>query len=393
MHYRKLPGQLALGVALLSLASCRPGADAGVEPTPPLPASVAVISTWNQGTGALIDREERLVLTSAQAVGAQDTVEVIFAVVEDGKARIKRDYYMKQAARLKGRVLKKDKLHDLALLQVESVPEGMPELKLASALPEENAAVQTVVDTSSKSALWAPKSATVAGISDQSFLAPDNERVTAKMLEVTLDGKYAKASGGAPLVNESGEVVGIITSAAAGRPRLLAIEVGEARNLLSLVYRDMGTRTFTDASRKVASKENADKEFDMAISYCDKALKLNPNEALTHNERGAALSYRNKYDEAIAAYTEALKLNPRLDRALRNRASAYLHKGGAELAQKAVNDCTEAIKINSKYINAYQTRSVAYHKLNKPDLAKVDEEAVAELSRPLWKSSGSVPDR
>jgi len=387
MHIRNLPGRLVLGLALLGLASCRPGSDS-VEPTLPLPAAVHVLNTWNPGAGALIDREERLLLTSAQTAGAADSVEVIFVALEEGKAKIRRDYYMKQAPRHKARVLRRSKLHDLAVLQVEAVPEGVQELKLAAALPEEKAAVQTIVDTGSRSTMWSPRSATVAAIADQSFLSPSNDRVTAKMLEISLDGKYARASGGAPLVNEAGEIVGVLTPTAPDKPRLLAIEVGQARNLVSLVYRDLGTRMFNEACRKLASKENADKEFDQAIAYCDKALALNPNEALAHNERGAALSYRNKFDEAIQAYTRAIELNPRLARAYRNRASAYLHQKQPE---KAVADCTTAIKIDKKYINAYQTRSDAYQQLNKPDLAKLDEEAVAELSRPQWRSAGPDP--
>lgn len=390
MFWWKFTGRLALGLVLLGLASCRPGADAGIEPAPPLPSAAVVVTNWYQGLGTLVDRNERLVLGSAQTVGAQEAVEVIFAVVEDGKAKVRREYYMKQAPRQKARVLSIDPLRDLVVLQVEAVPEGVQEMKLATRSPEDNAAVQALIDTGARSTLWSSKSATVAGVGEQSILAPNSQRVTAKMVELTLDSKYAKGSGGAPVVNEAGELVCLITSVSAEKPRLLGIDVLEARHLLSLAYRKMGTQRFNDATRKLNNKEAADEEFKKAVAYCDKALELNPSEALTHNERGAALSYLNKFDEAIAAYTKALENNPRLARALRNRASAYLHQGDAE---KAVADCTAALKIDSKYINAYQTRSLALHKLNKPDLAKVDEEMVAELSRPLWKSSGSVPDR
>jgi len=398
----KLCGRLLLGLALLALASCRPGTDGGLDPTAPLPATAQVISSWHQGLGFLVDRDDRLMITSAQVAGAQDELDVVFPVLEDGKVKTRRDFYQKQP-RIKGRVISVDPPHDLAVIQLVSVPDGVTALKFAAGNAAENAAVQTVVDSGSKSTLWAPKSTSVVGPPFTGEFNLSNSRVASKMIELALDAKFAKGSAGAPVIDEAGDLVAVVTSGSP-KPHVLGIEVAEARKLLGLSYRKMGTSAFNEGVRKLeaSKKEDADKQFALAVTYCDKALVLNPNEALTHNERGAAMSFLNRFAEAIKEYTKALELNPQLARAYRNRGSAHFHEGearqqkgdasgAAEEFDKAEADCTRAIKIDPKYIAAYQTRSLANTKLGKTDDAKKDLEAIAELSKLIWTSSG--PDR
>lgn len=380
--------QFLVVLLLLSSASCRPGTDAGIEPAPPLPASALVICSWRQGLGFLVDRDERLVITSAQTVGGTEEAEVIFPTTEEGKTKVRRDYYMKQAPRIAARVIKVDQDHDLAVLQIKSMPDGIQELKLAAGIPPANAPVQTVVDTGSKSTLWSPKSATVVGSSEESILGANDQMVTARVLEVTLENKFAKASGGAALVNESGQLVGVITSCLASKPRVMGIEVTDVRNVLCQAYRNLGSLAFAKA------------DYGKAVTYCDKALALNPDDARTHNERGAALSFLNRYKEAIDDYTTALKLNPKLAQAYRNRGSAHAHLGEALKSkgedekskseyEQAVADCTKAIEIDDKYVSAYETRKDAYTKLGRAELARKDQEMISELTKKKWSS----PDR
>lgn len=390
MRIWKLSRQAVLGLALLALTSCRPTSELGVEATPPLPGLVQVSTSWNQGNGFLVDRGERLIVTSAETVGSHKEVDVVFVVVEDGKVKVRRDFY-KQQPKQKAKVLSKDPVRDLAVLQVEAVPEGVQELKLAAKTPDEGSTVQTVVDPGLKSTQWAAKPSTVTAIGDQDFATAAGQRVKGKMLEIDLDSKYSRASGGAPVANEAGEVVGVFTSSAASKPKMYAIEATPVRNLVSDTYRLRGKAAF------------ASKEYQKVVEYCDKALALNPNEAWTHNERGAALSFLNKFDEAIKEYDTALRLNAKMPRAYRNRASAYLHKGDAK---KAVEDCSAAIKIDPTYITAYQTRKLAYDALKTEAEAKNDEkgalkmdaeskkdqEIIARLSEPQWKSSGTSAD-
>jgi S1-C subfamily serine protease len=223
----KCCGRLIVVLALLALASCRQTTDTGLDPTPPLSASVQVSSSWHQGLGFLVDRDERLLITGAQVIGSGDEdLDVVFPVVEDGKVKSRRDFYQKQP-RIKARIINFDKPHDLAVLQlVEPVPEGIAELKLAATNPADNAPVQTVVDAGLKSTLWAPKSTSVVGTFAGEFNLPDT-RVSSRMVELALESKFGKGSVGAPVINEAGELVAVVTN---GSPKahVVAIEAAEA---------------------------------------------------------------------------------------------------------------------------------------------------------------------
>jgi len=373
--------RLLPALILLTVASCRPATDVGIDPVPPLPATMLVMGPFaQQGMGFLADRQDRLVVISAHTVGGKDgtDADVVFLVIEDGKAKTRRDFYMKQP-RIAAQTVYADPTHDLAVIQVRSLPEGIAELKLAAALPPTNAPVQTVVDPGTKSTLWAPKTATVVG-SNVEIFSELGSRVEARVIEVSLDSKFAKGSAGAPIINEAGELVGVITPCSAYKSRVMGIEAKEARSALCGAYRKLRASAFQD------------KDYKRAMVYCDKVLALEPDDALGHNERGAALSFLNRLDDAIKEYTEALRLNPKLALAYRNRGSAYLEQGnaqsdGAALWRKAVEDCSQAIKIDEKYISAYRKRHEAYLKLNQQDLARKDKEIVDELVKQNWWSS------
>jgi Flp pilus assembly protein TadD len=361
-----------VGLLLLGLAACRPllGDSSNLDPTPPLPSSAIVLTRIHQyqGYGCLVDREHRLLLTSAETLGGTlREAEAIFPVYEDGKIKPRRDYYLKQAPHVPGTVVETDIKHDLALLQLESVPDDSQPLTIAKSSPKENDKVLLLVDPGGKSQAWFQRSSTVRSVGDQVLTAPSTTRVIARMIETALDSKLGKAAGGAAMVNETGELVGIVTSASIAKSSLCAIDVDEIRPFLA------------DAYRKLAEAAIKKKEYTQALALCDKALVLRPEDGFTYNERGAALSWLNRYDEAIAEYGKALQRDPTLFKAYRNRASVYLHQGKVD---EAIADCNAAIKLNKKYVAAYVTRRDAYRKLNKPDLAKADQEAIDELTKP-----------
>ena len=100
--------------------------------------------------GVVIDAKRRLVLTSAAGVGPLDRVGVAFPLVKDGRVVGERDAYRDPVAvHLAkgwhvGRVLHRDPVRDLALIQLDSTPADTPEVKLADADAEVGDAVTAV---------------------------------------------------------------------------------------------------------------------------------------------------------------------------------------------------------------------------------------------------------
>src|SRR5947209_3500998 len=91
-----------------------------------------------KGTGWLLDRPRRLLVTCAHVVGDNQTVNVVFPVREGGAVVADRGWYFEHmpdlrasGAAVRGRVLKRNPGVDLALVQLELLPDGVEALPLA----------------------------------------------------------------------------------------------------------------------------------------------------------------------------------------------------------------------------------------------------------------------
>jgi tetratricopeptide (TPR) repeat protein len=99
-------------------------------------------------------------------------------------------------------------------------------------------------------------------------------------------------------------------------------------NALSNAYVDRGV------DQKEASAELAD---------YDEALRINPNNVVGLNNRGAVYTLKEEYDKAIQDLDLAIKLKPDYARAFRNRGDAYRGKGDRD---RAIADYKQALSLN-----------------------------------------------
>ncbi len=67
--------------------------------------------------------------------------------------------------------------------------------------------------------------------------------------------------------------------------------------------------------------------YEDAITYYTKALKVNPKDAIAYNNRGLAWGKKGDYDNAIADFTKAVEIDPQFADAYKNRGIAYYDKG------------------------------------------------------------------
>lgn len=90
------------------------------------------------------------------------------------------------------------------------------------------------------------------------------------------------------------------------------------------------------------------------------AIRLDPDAAAAHNNRGNALFALGRFDEAVTCYDRALALNPRDPQGLVNRGNALRRAGRLD---SALTDYDGAIGLNPNYPEAFVARGNALRDL------------------------------
>lgn len=189
------------------------------------------------GSGSLVDHGRRLVLTNYHVVGNVKKATVYFPVYENGKAIADKKYYTERRGRLgiDAEVVELDKQADLALLRLDRVPEGVPEIAIAKDSPDPGQSVHSIGNPGRSGALWVYTPGKVRQVYPKKWKAEleKNNVVTFEARVIETDSATNPGDSGGPLVNDRGELVGV-TQGGAVDAQLLStfIDVTEIRRLL-----------------------------------------------------------------------------------------------------------------------------------------------------------------
>jgi S1-C subfamily serine protease len=190
------------------------------------------------GSGSLVDRGRRLILTNYHVVGDIKRATVFFPVFEGGKAIPNKGYYRSRASQLgiPGDVVEVDKQADLALIRLDRLPADVPELPLAPSSPDPGQTVHSIGNPGRSDALWVYTPGKVRQVYTKKWRAKLDERTTltfeARVVET--DSPTNPGDSGGPLVNDRGELVGV-TQGGAIDAQLLStfVDISEVKRLLS----------------------------------------------------------------------------------------------------------------------------------------------------------------
>jgi HEAT repeat protein/S1-C subfamily serine protease len=166
------------------------------------------------GTATLVDRDNRLLLTSYEAVRARLDYIVLFpSYQEDGRLTTARDACLAHAARadaIRARVIAQDRPHNLALLQLDHVPDGADALPLARSEPGAGEEVHAVGNPGDADSLWVYSAGQVRQVHGRKWVVEDEG------LKLDLDARVVETAAGVdlgdsggPCVNGRGELVGV----------------------------------------------------------------------------------------------------------------------------------------------------------------------------------------
>lgn len=200
--------------------------------------------------------------------------------------------------------------------------------------------------------------------------------------------QYFPGDSGSPLLNSSGEVIGIacsIRQPLADHSTTVTLELGDAiqSDVLSSLLEETEEIVTLDAWQKLPSirayaiKIQADRKYAQgkntsALSKLNRVLKLNPDILEAYINRGGVKSSLGNYVEAIEDYDKAVQLSPSNTAAYYNRGRAKSRLGESNADQEflvearhhyqtAIDDFNEAIKQDPQRSIAYNNRGWTHY--------------------------------
>jgi hypothetical protein len=186
---------------------------------------VAPSTVWfferGSASGVLIDAERRWILTAEHVVrdslqrGKTD-VKVIFAQFDaNGNVLTEKSYYgfeKKRVLQIQGRVIRSNRLKDLALIELDKLPPGAKAITLARDLPQPGENVHVVGNsTFFNGGLF---SYSIGKVRNSYFY--DRHNVGDCFFALAHHAPTNRGDSGGPVVNDKAELVGIISSGTTG---------------------------------------------------------------------------------------------------------------------------------------------------------------------------------
>ncbi len=187
----------------------------------------------SSGTGVLVDAERKLVVTNAHVVGDARATVIFFAELKDGKPVVSRQHYLTNVKRLgiRGRVVAVDRKRDLALVELQKLPEGVKAVELASDSVGPGEQVESIGNPGATEALWVYTSGTVRAVYQKNFRTGSGEH-DFKVVET--QSPINSGDSGGPVVNSQGQLVAI-SQAISPKARLVSyfVDVSEIKSFLA----------------------------------------------------------------------------------------------------------------------------------------------------------------
>ncbi|MBX3399727.1 MAG: trypsin-like peptidase domain-containing protein [Gemmataceae bacterium] len=206
-----------------------------------IPSVVWIHSTRDRGlatgSGTLVDKQKRLVLTNYHVVEDNPRAKVFFPDFRDDKPIAEKKHYTDRAARLAipGRVIALEKSVDLALIQLDRIPDGTNAVPLATKTPEPGQSVHSIGNTGKSDALWGYVPGKVRQVYKHQWSAQlgPGRILRCRGEVVETDSATNPGDSGGPLLNDKGELVGV-THGGATNAQLLStfISLSEVQKVL-----------------------------------------------------------------------------------------------------------------------------------------------------------------
>lgn len=344
-----------------------------------------VTNSYGRGTGWVLDREKRLIVTNDHVVQTVDVSEVFFPIKENGRLLREPDYYLKNVKPIKAKVIDRDPVLDLAVLQLESMPDTAKEVKLASESAQDGDILRAVGGLPDGSAgLWGHISGEVRAVVRRT----NSRGFLIQMIESTMP--INRGNSGGAVLNEFGELAGVVQSAHFGgqiHNTSMLIDISEVHNFLKASLPLIEPKTGLEWATRGVRKARAAR-VDAALADFEAALKVDPKTTLALGQRGIIRRNQGKLQDAINDFTKAIEIDAKDASLFTARGVTYrILKKNAE----AIADGEVAVKLNPKDVQAVNELGLSYFVNSEFGKAAERFANAAELSKKdavIWSNLG-----
>jgi S1-C subfamily serine protease len=271
-------------------------------------------ATEGRAAGVLIDREHRIVLTTASAVGKEDVVDVVAPKWDKNWLIAEASEYRDLLGlRLSGNcvqalVVHRDLVRDVAIIQLDSVPETLARVSLAVGLKAGDR-VAAVSHPIGEELMWLCSQGSVRSIGKVT-LRRDGGDESQKVMASLLQLPHLGSSSGGPVVDDRGGLVGILAAREGTRQELAyALTSDEIREVL-VACRPVG-KTKSVADWLAAATLVADPDHNPStIADLTRAIELEPYNLSFRVQRADLYAKAKEYKKAISDLTRLMELEP-----------------------------------------------------------------------------------
>lgn len=326
---------VAAVLAVLTAQARAVGSDAKDETVyqKTLHATALVVSARGQGTAWVISRASRYLITSEHVVVQDSEVLVIFPAYIGGRPVVQRDYYAREGRPIRGRVVRTDVRRDLALVQVEALPDEADELKVASEAPSPGDVVHAVGCPSGAAGLWVYSHGMVRQVADLVWRDDSQKERSARVVATQLP--LNPGDSGSPLVNDKGELVGVNHGR---QPNVvlmsLSIDASEVKSFLTAA-RDEPNPAAEEHFRQ-ADEAKAAKDWTRARDCLVRGLLLDPANLKRLGQLAWTFNELQDYDSALVASEAIIRRDNCNAEAWCEAGYAFLKKEEFEMSAKAL---------------------------------------------------------
>jgi HEAT repeat protein len=201
---------------------------------------------FGMGSGSLIDKKSRLVLTNFHVAGDAQNIAVFFPVYDkSGKLIVEKERFVQQlkskSSIIEPKLIASNAKCDLSLLQLPRLPAGVEALPVAKQSVRVGERVHSVGNPGRSGALWVYAPGIVRQVYHRKWTAMGGgKRFNLEADIIETQSPTNQGDSGGPLVNDRGELVGVTQGGTGGELSSFSIfiDVSEVRKFVEGAVQD-----------------------------------------------------------------------------------------------------------------------------------------------------------